>query len=139
MRSLQLEIHARAALRSGGVTRIEEKPIGGDSTAQQVRSAFIDVLRRDFVRTLRSRGLSEREILFKHVLRSAAPAGLTVLSLQFIHLLGGSFVIESVFALPGVGYLAVQSTSPGNLPMIIGIVVPVGAMVIIVNLLVDIE
>lgn len=108
------------------------------STAQQVRSAFIDVLRRDFVRTLRSRGLSEREILFKHVLRSAAPAGLTVLSLQFIHLLGGSFVIESVFALPGVGYLAVQSTSAGNLPMIMGIVVYVGAMVIIVNLLVDI-
>lgn len=107
------------------------------STAQQVRSAVIEVKQRDFVRTLRSRGLGENEILFRHVLRSAAPAGLTVLSVQFIYLLGGSFVIESIFALPGIGYLAVQSSIAGNLPMIMGIVVYTGAMVIIVNLIVD--
>ncbi|MBX3078713.1 MAG: ABC transporter permease [Cryobacterium sp.] len=108
------------------------------ASAQQVRSAFIETLRKDFVRTLRSRGLSSREVLFKHVLRNAAPAAMTVLSLQFIHLLGGSFVIESVFALPGIGYLAVNATAVSNLPMIMGIVVYTGAMVIIVNLIVDI-
>lgn len=108
------------------------------SSAQQVRSAFIETLRKDFVRTLRSRGLSSREVLLTHVLRNAAPAAMTVLSLQFIYLLGGSFVIESVFALPGIGYLAVNATSVSNLPMIMGIVVYTGAMVIIVNLIVDI-
>lgn len=113
--------------------------IGGvASTAQQVRSAVISVLNSDFVRTLRSRGLPESEIVFRNVLRNAAPAGLTVLSLQFIHLLGGSFIIESVFGLPGIGQLAVVATSQSNLPMIMGIVTYTGMMVIVVNLLVDI-
>ena len=63
--------------------------------AQQIRSAVIKQLERDYVRTLRSRGIGEREILFKHVLRSAAPAGLTVLSLQLIGMLGGVVILES--------------------------------------------
>ena len=71
--------------------------------AQQIRSAVIKQLERDYVRTLRSRGIGEREILFKHVLRSAAPAGLTVLSLQLIGMLGGVVIIEQIFALPGHG------------------------------------
>ena len=71
--------------------------------AQQIRSAVIKQLERDYVRTLRSRGIGEREILFKHVLRSAAPAGLTVLSLQLIGMLGGVVIIEQIFALPGMG------------------------------------
>ena len=78
--------------------------------AQQIRSAVIKQLERDYVRTLRSRGIGEREILFKHVLRSAAPAGLTVLSLQLIGMLGGVVIIEQIFALPGMGPLAVAAT-----------------------------
>jgi peptide/nickel transport system permease protein len=108
------------------------------SSAQQVRSAFIDVMRRDYVRTLRSRGLGEKEVLFKHVLRSAAPSGLTILSLQFVGLLGGSVIIEQIFALPGIGPLAIQSTTMGDIPVIMGVVVYTVTMVIIVNLLVDI-
>jgi peptide/nickel transport system permease protein len=107
------------------------------SSAQQIRSAIKAVMERDWVRTLRSRGVPEREILFKHVLRSAAPAGLTVLSLQFVGLLGGSVIIESVFALPGVGQLAVSSTSLGDTPVIMGVVVYTVIIVILVNLLVD--
>lgn len=107
------------------------------SSAQQIRSAIKAVMERDWVRTLRSRGVPEREILFKHVLRSAAPAGLTVLSLQFVGLLGGSVIIESVFALPGVGQLAVSSTSLGDTPVIMGVVVYTVIIVIFVNLLVD--
>lgn len=107
------------------------------SAAQQIRSAIKSVMDRDWVRTLRSRGIKPSEILFKHVLRSAAPAGLTVLSLQFVGLLGGSVIIESIFALPGIGQMAVQSTSIGDTPVVMGVVVFTVIIVILVNLAVD--
>lgn len=107
------------------------------SAAQQIRSAFKSVLEKDWVRTLRSRGIKPSEILFKHVLRSAAPAGLTVLSIQFVGLMGGAVIIESIFALPGIGQVAVQSTSLGDTPVVMGVVVYTVIIVIIVNLLVD--
>ena len=107
------------------------------SSAQQIRSAIKSVMERDWVRTLRSRGVPEREILFKHVLRSAAPAGLTVLSLQFVGMLGGSVIIENIFALPGVGQLAVTSTGLGDTPVVMGVVVYSVIIVILVNLAVD--
>ncbi|ALV45960.1 ABC transporter permease [Arthrobacter alpinus] len=110
---------------------------GVTSAAQQIRSAVIKQLEKDYVRTLRSRGISEREILFKHVLRSAAPAGLTVLSLQFIGMLGGVVIIEQIFALPGMGALAVLSTTMGDIPLVMGVVIYTVIIVIIVNLLVD--
>lgn len=106
--------------------------------AQQIRSAVIKQLERDYVRTLRSRGISETEILFKHVLRSAAPAGLTVLSLQFIGMLGGVTIIEQIFALPGMGSLAVQATTMADIPLVMGVVIYSVIIVIIVNLLVDV-
>ncbi|SDP17029.1 peptide/nickel transport system permease protein [Arthrobacter sp. ok909] len=106
--------------------------------AQQIRSAVIKQLERDYVRTLRSRGISEREILFKHVLRSAAPAGLTVLSLQLIGMLGGVVIIEQIFALPGMGPLAVAATGQSDLPVVMGVVMYTVVVVIVVNLLVDI-
>lgn len=111
---------------------------GVASAAQQIRSAFIKQLEMDYVRTLRSRGITEREILFKHVLRSAAPAGLTVLSLQFISLLGGVVIIESIFAIPGLGRLAVTATTMSDLPLVMGVVIYTVVIVILVNLLVDI-
>lgn len=107
------------------------------STAQQVRGATIDILERDFVRTLRARGISKRSLLFKHVLRNAATPALTVLSLQFVGLLGGAIIIEKVFALPGIGSLAVTATTQGDLPQILGLVVVMVVMVVIVNLLID--
>lgn len=107
------------------------------SSAQQFRSAVIKELEKDYVRTLRSRGLGEREILIKHVLRSAAPAGLTVLSLQFIGLLGGIVIIERVFAIPGIGAMAVNATVLGDIPLVMGVVLFTVLMVIVVNLLVD--
>ncbi|WP_417562977.1 ABC transporter permease [Microbacterium sp.] len=110
---------------------------GLTSTAQQIRSAVIAELEKDYVRTLRSRGIPEREILYKHVVRSAAPAGLTVLSLHFIGMLGGVVIIEQIFALPGMGALAVQSTTLGDIPLVMGVVVYTVIIVIIVNLLVD--
>jgi peptide/nickel transport system permease protein len=107
------------------------------SSAQQIRSAIKKNLEMDWVRTLRARGLDDREILFKHVLRASAPAGLTVLSLQFIGLLGGTVIIEQIFALPGMGFLAVQSTFLGDTPVVMGVVTYTIIIVIVVNLLVD--
>lgn len=107
------------------------------SSAQQFRSAMKSILERDWVKTLRSRGLTEREILLKHVLRASAPAGLTILSLQFVGMLGGAVIIEQIFALPGLGYLALQSTGIGDTPVVMGVVVVTVIVVILVNLLVD--
>lgn len=111
---------------------------GVAGAAQQIRSAFIKQLELDYVRTLRSRGISEREILVKHVLRSAAPAGLTVLSLQFIALLGGVVIIESIFAISGMGRLAVTATTQSDLPLVMGVVIYTVIIVIVVNLVVDV-
>ncbi len=107
------------------------------ASAQQIRSAVIQQRDRDFVRTLRSRGLGESEILIRHVLRAAAPAGLTVLSLQFVGLLGGAVILERIFALPGIGQLAVTSTVTGDIPIVMGVVLYTVVIVVIVNLVVD--
>ncbi|TXK16394.1 ABC transporter permease [Homoserinibacter sp. GY 40078] len=107
------------------------------STAQQVRGATIDILERDFVRTLRARGISRTSLLFRHVLRNAAGPALTVLSLQFVGLLGGAVIIEKVFALPGIGSLAVNATTQGDLPQILGLVVVMVVLVVVVNLVID--
>ncbi|WP_217376619.1 ABC transporter permease [Paenarthrobacter ureafaciens] len=104
---------------------------------QQLRSAIIQQLEMDYVRTLRSRGVRENVILYRHVLRSAAPPSLTLLGLQFVGMLGGVVIIEQMFALPGMGTLAVSATSTGDIPLVMGVVVYTIIIVIIVNLIVD--
>lgn len=106
--------------------------------SQQVRGSVIDALNQDYVRTLRTRGLSSRRIIFKHVLRNAGGPALTVLALQFVGLLGGVVVVESIFAIPGIGQIAVQSTTEGDIPLVMGLVVAMAVIVVTVNLLVDI-
>lgn len=108
------------------------------ATAQQTRSALIDVMRQDYIRSLRARGLPSAVVIFKHGLRNAAPAALTVLSLQFIGLLGGAVIIERVFALPGLGSMALDATTQGDVPSIMAIVVFMVLIVVTVNLLLDV-
>lgn len=108
------------------------------SVTQQVRSAVGAELRRDYVRTLRSRGIPERAILLRHVLRNAAVPGLTVLALEFVGLLGGAVVVENIFALPGIGAMAVQYIPRGDVPVIMGLVVATVGIVVIVNTAIDI-
>jgi peptide/nickel transport system permease protein len=107
------------------------------SAAQQFRTAVLDVLGRDYVRTLRARGVKERHIVFRHVLRNAAAPGLTVLSLQTFALLGGAVFIEQVFALPGMGQLANASAQTDDVPMVMGTVVVTILIVLIVNFVGD--
>lgn len=107
------------------------------ATAQQIRGSMIDVLSMDYVRTLRSRGISERTLLFQHALRNAAPPSLTVLSLMFIGLVGGSVVVERVFGLQGIGTLANTAASSGDVPMVMGVTLVMVILVVVVNLLLD--
>jgi peptide/nickel transport system permease protein len=104
---------------------------------QQIRSAVSKQLEMDYVRTLRSRGLGEGEVIGAHVLRSAAPPTLTLLSLQFVGMLSGAVVIEQVFALPGIGPFAISATVRGDVPVVMGVVLYTVIIVMIVNFLVD--
>jgi len=105
--------------------------------AQQFRSAVLDTLGRDFVRTLRARGINERYVVFRHVLRNSAAPGLTVLSLTMLGLLGGAVFIEQVFALPGMGQLAVSAAAISDVPMVMGTVLVTIVIVLVVNFLGD--
>jgi len=105
--------------------------------AQQVRSSMISTLRQDYVRTLRSRGLSETRVVLSHALRNASTTGLTALAVQVVGILGGAVVIEQIFALPGLGSLAVQASVLGDVPLVLGAVLAYVVIVVVVNLLVD--
>ena len=107
------------------------------SVAVQVRGSVIDATSRDYVRTLRARGLSERSVIYKHVLRNAGGPALAVLALQFVGLLGGAVVVEQIFAIPGMGQLSVRSTSLGDIPVVMGLVITFAILVVVVNLLID--
>ncbi|WP_262402181.1 ABC transporter permease [Actinomadura sp. CNU-125] len=107
------------------------------SAASQFRGAVLDTLSRDFVRTLRARGIPESRVVFRHVLRNAAGPGLTVLSLQTIALIGGAIFVEDVFAIPGLGQLANGSAQQGDVPLVMGCVLVTVLIVLTVNLLGD--
>ena len=101
--------------------------------AAQFRTAVLDQLGRDYVRTLRARGIPEREIIFRNVLRNAAPPGLTALSLTVFGLLGGAVFIEQVFALPGMGQMANMAAQISDVPLVMGAVLVVVVIVLVVN------
>ncbi|GAP35963.1 dipeptide transport system permease protein DppB [Piscinibacter sakaiensis] len=105
--------------------------------ARITRAAVLEVLREDFVRTARSRGLSPRQVLWRHVLRNALLPVLTVMGLQFANLLTGTVVIENVFSLPGLGRLSFQAIANRDLVLLRNLVMLLAALVIAVNLLVD--
>ncbi|MFD3308631.1 ABC transporter permease [Streptomyces sp. NPDC058656] len=107
------------------------------SAASQFRGAVMDTLSRDFVRTLRARGISESRIIFRHVLRNAGGPGLTALNLQTIALVGGAVFIEQVFALPGLGELSNTSAQQGDVPVVMGAVLVTIVIVLVVNVLAD--
>src|SRR3954468_1757366 len=106
--------------------------------ARVTRSAVLDVLREDFVRTARAKGLTKREVLWQHVLRNAMIPVLTVMGLQFANLLAGTIVIENVFYLPGLGRLIFQSIANRDLIVVRNCVMLLAAMVVVVNFVVDV-
>jgi peptide/nickel transport system permease protein len=102
------------------------------------RSAVLDVLREDFVRTARAKGLSQRAVLWRHVLRNALVPVLTVMGLQFATLVTGTIVAEQVFSLPGLGRLIFQAISNRDVVLVQNIVMLLAATVIVINFVVDV-
>lgn len=107
------------------------------SLTQQVRGAVKDTLQNDYVRSLRTSGLSFKRVIFKHVLRNAAGPALSVLGLQFVGMLGGIVIIEQIFAIPGLGSLSVSATAARDIPVVMGVVATMAIMVIVVNFVID--
>jgi peptide/nickel transport system permease protein len=102
-----------------------------------MRAAMAEMWRMDFVLAARARGLSRRRVVLAHVARNALLPLLTVLGLQSAAMLGGSVVIETVFAVPGLGRLAQEAVASRDTPLLLGIVLVSAALVIAVNLVVD--
>lgn len=110
---------------------------GAANMTAQVRGRMIDELRKDYVRTLRTRGISSNAIIVKHALRNAGSPALTVMSLEFIQMFGAALIIENVFALPGYGSFAFNASLQGDIPVILGITAFGVLLVIVVNLITD--
>lgn len=102
-----------------------------------MRSAMAEIWRADFIRACRARGLTSRRILIAHVARNAALPLVTLLGVQAAAMLGGSVVIESIFAIPGLGRLAQEAVAGRDAPLMVGIILVSSVCVILVNLAVD--
>ncbi|MBY5972594.1 ABC transporter permease [Ferrimonas balearica] len=105
--------------------------------ARVMRSALLDTLSEDFIRTARAKGLSRREALWRHALRNALIPVLTIIGMQFSFLLAGGIIIENVFYLPGLGRLIFQAISARDLIVVESVVMLLVFAVIVVNFLVE--
>ncbi|MBW3631407.1 MAG: ABC transporter permease [Chloroflexi bacterium] len=140
-------------LPSGGYVDIGENPIqhfkymllptltlgfsAAGLLARLVRSTMLDVLNEDYVRTAYSKGLEERHVVLAHAFRNALIPVLTIVGVTFAGMLGGAVVIETVFNIPGLGRLLVQSVTRRDIPVVQGAVMTVAAIEVLVMLLVD--
>ena len=105
--------------------------------ARVMRSALIDTMNEDFVRTARAKGLSKRQAMWRHALRNAMIPVLTIIGLQFSFLIAGAIIIENVFFLPGLGRLVFQSISQRDLIVVESVVMLLVFAVVIVTFIVD--
>lgn len=105
---------------------------------RSTRSSMLDVIRQDYLRMARAKGVPERKIIRKHALRNALIPIITVFGVQFSNVLGGSVLAETVFAWPGVGRLVVDAIDQRDIPTVTGALVMTTMLVTIVNLLIDI-
>jgi len=106
--------------------------------ARVTRSAVLEVMREDFVRTARAKGLTRRQTLWRHVLRNAMIPVLTIMGLQFANLITGTIVVENVFVLPGIGRLVFQAIANRDLVVVRDVVMLLVAVVVVVNFIVDV-
>jgi peptide/nickel transport system permease protein len=141
-------------LPSGGYVPIAESPAGwathlylpwiamgvpgGAGLARQVRGAMIDALEQDYIRTAESKGLRRHVVVFKHALKNASLAPVTVLGIGFAYMLGGSVIIEQIFTLPGMGQYFYSALFNKDLPVIQGVVLLSALIFVVLNLAVDV-
>ena len=105
--------------------------------ARTTRSALLEVLREEYVKTARAKGVAERGVIFRHALRNAMIPILTVAGVQLGQLMAGSIILESVFYLPGLGRLALGAISARDLPVVQGVVLFVASGIVVINAAVD--
>ena len=104
---------------------------------RMTRSSMLEVIRSDYIRTARAKGQTERVIILKHALRNALIPIITIVGIQFGHLLGGAILTESVFSIPGMGRLAVEAIKARDYPIVQGAVLYIAMAYVVINLLVD--
>ncbi|MGM0904802.1 MAG: ABC transporter permease [Bacillota bacterium] len=147
--SLQLNL-----LPASGYTEFSEDPIGhfqrlllpaitialplAASIARMTRSSMLEVLGKDFVQTLRAKGLAEKLVIYKHVLRNAIISVITVIGLELANLIGGTVLIEFLFNWPGLSTLLVEAINNRNYPIIQGSIIVIAAFYILINRSVEI-
>ena len=133
-----LDVSVTAWLRSLVLPVIALGMAGIAGIAKTTRESMLDVLSRDFIRTLRAAGVPERSIIWKHALRNAAIPVLSITSLIFIGALSGTVFVETVFVLPGLGSLVVTAVNNHEIAEIEGVAIYFTLIVVAVNLIVDI-
>lgn len=111
--------------------------MGAALISRMIRSAMLEVLEADYVRTARAKGTLERRVIIKHAFRNALLPVVTIVGLQFGFLLGGSIVTETVFAWPGLGRIIISAISQRDFPVVQGGVILVASSFAIINLMVD--
>ncbi|HOI63219.1 MAG TPA: ABC transporter permease [Mesotoga sp.] len=105
---------------------------------RMTRTSMLDILTQDYVRTARAKGVNSRNLIMKHVLKNALIPVVTLSGIQLGYLLGGTIVIENMFALPGMGRLLLQVVNERDYPVVQGIVLFIGVLIVLLNILVDI-
>lgn len=106
--------------------------------SRYMRQSMLEVVRQDYIQSARAKGLAERVVIGKHALRNAMLPIVTVLGLSLPHLIGGSVIVESIFAIPGMGQLMVQAVFERDYPVIMGNLVIVSTLTLVANLLADV-
>ena len=133
-----LPISGRGGIENLILPALTHGVFGMAAVTRLTRSAMLDVLDRDYIRTARIKGLSEAKVIFKHAFRNALIPVVTYVALLFATLLGGSVITETIFAWPGIGRLAVHAITTNDFPVVQAVVFLASLVFISVNLLVDI-
>lgn len=108
------------------------------SVMRMTRSSVLEVLRQDFIKTVRAKGASERVAIFKHALRNALIPIITLIGMQIGSLLGGAVIVEQIFSLPGLGQLTLTAINQRDYPVVQGCVLVIAFIYVMVNLITDI-
>jgi peptide/nickel transport system permease protein len=108
-------------------------------TMRMMRTMMLEVLRQDYIRTARAKGLNQRLVIMRHALRNALIPVVTLVGLQAPLLIGGAVIIEQIFVIPGMGLLLLEAVNQRDYPIITGVFLTVGLVVMLINLLVDLS
>ena len=106
-------------------------------TMRMTRTMMLEVLRQDYIRTARAKGLSENIVVFRHALRNCLIPVVTLIGLQAPLLIGGAVILEQIFVVPGMGLMLLEAIFQRDYPIVTGVFLVVGLVILLINLLVD--